>query len=201
CFHGTFRRHPRPDEIEIGLRFVPGEIDFLAVVLQLAVARLGFRRMVVVGETIEALAVNLPDEQAAPRLELADIARGIWITPRIPAGRLDAEFGAFIQGEAVIGGGELAVLIRLYEFVVGIEIQVAGNHAGGIAPAMTGNTTAIENRFDVAPVFDIERAVFQVSQSGGIIDIPFAIGSTRGLISANGSIDCEVPDSVFVGRG
>ena len=42
----------------------------------------GFHRMVVVAEAVEAGAEDFPDEQAAPRLEHANIARRVGVPPR-----------------------------------------------------------------------------------------------------------------------
>ena len=46
--------------------------------------------MVIVAETVEPLAEDLPDEQAASGLELADVARGVGVAVTVPARRLVA---------------------------------------------------------------------------------------------------------------
>ena len=89
------------------MRFAGVFGDRLALELQrLRIAGHGLGREVVVGPAVGAPAEDLPDEQAAARLEHADIARGIGMPPGADE-RLVAEPAGVIHRQPVIGAGHV----------------------------------------------------------------------------------------------
>ena len=108
--HGVGRRHRRALIIKIVACAVLVRRHTLAFVNEVACARLRFGGMIVVGEAVEALAENFPDEQAAARLHLTDVTGRIGVTPRIVTDGLVAKLRAFIERQPVVGAGKLFFL-------------------------------------------------------------------------------------------
>src|SRR5678815_2466353 len=102
--------------------------------------------MVIIGEAIEPLAENFPDEQTAARLHFANVAGGVRIAPGIVADRLVAEFGPFIEGQAIIGAGKFSVLFKRDEFIIGVEDKLA--RGLGSILRVTRYAAPRENRFN-----------------------------------------------------
>lgn len=65
-------------------------------VVERAVARCEFGRMIVIAEAIEPPAINFPNQQAAARLKFANISRGVCITPALPPWWFVTELSALI---------------------------------------------------------------------------------------------------------
>ena len=102
AFDGVRRRHQAAGEIEVQPRRGSSARSTGLPVVHERRRAPGFDlgRMVVVREAVEPLAEDLPDEQAAARLELADVARGVRIAPAVVADRLVAELGPLVQRQA-----------------------------------------------------------------------------------------------------
>src|SRR5699024_864101 len=128
-------------------------LDLLSLLREVARAGLGLGRVVVIGEAVEAGAEDLPDEKAAAGLHPANDARGVRITPTVIANRLVAELRPLVQGDAVVGAGELAVVVVLNRFRVGVEVQLPGGRLA-VLRRVAADAASFEDRPDVAVVFD-----------------------------------------------
>jgi hypothetical protein len=108
--------------------------------------------VVVVREAVEPPAEHLPREQAAARLELADVARRVRVAPAVVADGLVAELGRLVQREADVGPRELAPALDLEHLVVGVEHEVAGGLLGALRVAR--RAALLQDGLDVAEVLE-----------------------------------------------
>jgi hypothetical protein len=135
---------------------VLGQLHFLAGLGQPAAAGLGLGRVVVVRESVEALAKDLPDEQAPPGLELADIPRGVRITPRVVPDRLVPEPGPLVHRQPVVSAGELTMVVGLDPLVVGVQVELARRLLSALC-GVAARAAPGQDRLDVPPVLDVQR--------------------------------------------
>src|SRR5262249_51581808 len=125
-------------------------------------------------KTVQSATKNLPHEQAAARLHLADVARCLERAPAIPADRLVAELGAAIECQAVIRSGELPAIFQGQLLVISIEHEVAR----GMLPLLgvAGRATPGQDGLDIAVILDVERTLLHRAYVGAIIRVPFPAG-------------------------
>ena len=136
-------------------------------------SRLG--REVVVAPAVEPLAVDLPDEQAAARLEHADVARGVRAAATSPMSGLCPNCAGAVHRQAVVGAGNVVRGLGRFTVVVVVEDQVAGRL---VAPSrVAGDAAAVEDRLDVAVVLDVLDAVLE-AQAGLVLRVPL-LAATR----------------------
>src|SRR5262249_39364812 len=148
--------------------------------------------VVVVAEAVQAPAVDLPDQQAPPRLELADVARGLRVAPAVVADRPVPVLAPPVQRQPVGAAGHLLPLDHLVGAVAG---QVAGRLAR--LDRVTGDATAFEDGPDVAVELDALDLLL-VAQAGLAAGVPAAAGLV-GLPGGQqrGAVD-EVPEGVVL---
>src|SRR5262245_8248071 len=111
--------------------------------------------MIVAAETVESLAIEFPNEQAAARLEFANIARRVGISPRIVTKRWMPEFGPFIERQSIIRPGELALLFECDALIVGVQIEIPRQRPW-LVGGMTVHAAPLQNRLNVAKILDID---------------------------------------------
>ena len=126
--------------------------------------------MVVVAESVEPSAENLPDQQTPARLQLADVAARVRVAPAVVADRLVAELRFLIECEAIVAAGELAEMAELNLLIVGIHHEIPCGLA--ILLCVTSNAAPVENRPDVAKVFDVGDFFFVEAQPARICSVP-----------------------------
>src|SRR4029077_11182382 len=127
---------------------------------------------------------DLPDQQAAPRLEPGDVAGGQRPAPVVL--RLLAEqrllvrlrADAVVHRQAEVGAGRLAGETVIAEvagnfLVVGVEDQFTGRALRLLGVA--GDTTAVQDWPHVAPVFHVLDARRE-AHTGGVLAVPRLAG-------------------------
>ena len=90
-------------------------------------------------------------------------------------------FAAFVPGQAVIGAGQLADLLRLHLFVVGVQVQVAGRLLAFLC-RVAGGTAAVEDRLDVAEILDVVRPPGLETHAGQVVLVPLLARLIRDLL-------------------
>src|SRR5262245_62151958 len=89
---------------------------------------------------------------------------------------------------SVRGGKWLASYLRVV-----VQHQAASRVAG--LAAVTGDTTSLKDRFDIAVILDIQDSLDE-AQSGLIVDIPLLAGLIFLLGRQQGSALCEVEGDI-----
>ncbi len=149
------RRHGGAGVIEVGAVAVLRRIrDRVALPVQrIGVAGDRFRREIVVAPAVGAPAENLPRQQAAARLELADVARGIGLPPTtVVDDRLVAELRLVVQRQAVVRARNAPDIRDVHRAVV-IKHQLARRFVRLVG--VTGDAAALEDRLDIAEILDV----------------------------------------------
>src|SRR5690606_27729203 len=154
AFDRLGRRHRFPAVVDVVAATVPLEVDGLPRLDERrCVAGFRLRGMVVVRESVEAASEDLPDEEASPRLELANVPRRLRVAEAVVADGRMAIARLLVEREAIIRSREDALVAKALLFIVRVEGEVSCRLLARLRVAR--HAASIEDRANVAPVLDV----------------------------------------------
>ena len=128
-----------------------------------------FVREVLVVPAVGAPAEDFPDQQAAARLEHADVAGSVGLPPlAVVNGGLVAVLRFLVGGQPEVGAGHLADVGNVHRLAV-VEDQVADRF--GRLLRVASRAAAVEDRLDVAVELDVQDALGETN-AGLVLAVP-----------------------------